>query len=233
MIREFTRRMQANERRQFAQAVKRPSEATLWRTLRRIGFWLLIFILCLGLSTLLLALPDPARSILMAVPSIGMVVCLGVIVLLIVDHRHEAQVERTWRREELPKFEHALRDDLVSVRRVQSSAVIEIWQFEDEGGSYIFDVGSGKLLYLKGQWTELRDDEAPWPNTDFEIARTARDRLFVDIVCYGEKLEPVRTIDPSEISDYDPWEECDELIEGELHAFADSLMRGKRPHPLN
>jgi hypothetical protein len=233
MIREFTRRMQANERRQLEQAAKRPSDATLWRTVRRIGFWLLIIVLCVGLSALLLLLPDPARSVLLVVPSIGMVVCLGVIVLLIVDHWHNAQVERTWRREVLPRFERALHDDLVLVRRVQSSAVIEIWQFEDEGDSYVFDVGSGKLLYLKGQWTELRDDEGPWPNTDFEIVRTARDHLFVDIVVYGEKLEPIRSIDHSEIADYDAWEERDAIIVGKLDEFADSLIRGKRPHPLD
>jgi hypothetical protein len=128
-----------------------------------------------------------------------------------------------WRKEELPKLDRALRDDTAWVRRVQPNAVIEIWQYEDEGDGYIFDVGNGKLLYLKGQWIEIDSETSPWPNTDFEIIKTTRDRLPLDIICHGEKLEPLRGIASSDHVNYD-WEDHDELFDGELNAYADSLV---------
>jgi hypothetical protein len=159
----------------------------------------------------------------LAVTSIAIVVCLAVLVLLVIDHRQDARFERLWRRDELPKLERALRDNTAWVRRVQPNQVIEIWQYEDEGDGYIFDVGNGKLLYLKGQWTEFDDENAPWPNTDFEIIRTSRDHLFLDIICLGQKLEPIRAIASSELIKHD-WEEHDELFDGDLNAYADSLV---------
>jgi hypothetical protein len=80
-----------------------------------------------------------------------------------------------------------------------------------------------RSMYLKGQWIEIDSETSPWPNTDFEIIKTTRDRLPLDIICHGEKLEPLRGIASSDHVNYD-WEDHDELFDGELNAYADSLV---------
>ncbi|HEV7591346.1 MAG TPA: hypothetical protein VGO40_24750, partial [Longimicrobium sp.] len=45
----------------------------------------------------------------------------------------------------------ALEDGRVTVKRVSAVAVIEIEPLEDEGTGYVFDLGDGRVLFLKGQ----------------------------------------------------------------------------------
>jgi hypothetical protein len=234
MISEFTRPMSEAER-SLLERMATPTVHTTWgRTLKRVGVWFLVMLLCFGLVALAIKVPEPVGTILMIVPNVGVMICLGVMVLIVMDHLGNARHERRWRATALPQLQQAISDRRVSVRRVQPLAVIEIWQFEDEGDGYIFDVGDEKLLYIKGQWTE-RADGSPWPNTDFEIVRTERDRILLNLVCHGDKLEPVRSIDSTELLEYD-WIDRDEVIEGELHTFANSLLDSEKSptqHPLD
>src|SRR3954465_9190104 len=64
----------------------------------------------------------------------------------------------------------ALEDGRVTVKRVSAVAVIEIEPLEDEGTGYVFDLGDGRVLFLKGQeYVPTEDGYDPWPNTDFEL----------------------------------------------------------------
>ena len=105
-----------------------------------------------------------------------------------------------------------------------AKAVIELEEFVDEGGGYIFDIGDGQVLFLKGQQYFPVNDEMPWPNTSFEIVRTNPGNRWVGIFCYGGELPPIRTIETSECNEDVVWAEHEEIADGDLESFAKSLL---------
>lgn len=126
--------------------------------------------------------------------------------------RHTAQRAR--------EIARILEDGRVTVRRVRAVAVVEIEPLEDEGTGYVFDLGDGRVLFIKGEYFR-GDGEAPWPNSDFEIVRTMADGEILGVHCHGTALPPLRVV-PSE--DVDPergWDEREEV----LHMSVDEAVR--------
>ena len=182
------------------------------------------FCACVVLIAGALQLGEQLGPLLAAIPGVGAFVCFLAFVMVVSSYPRWARYERNWIKNRLPKLKAALRDGSVNVRNVHATAVIEVEGDEDVGNGYIFDVGDGKLLFLHG--SDPVDDDMPWPNNNFEIVHTARDQQCVGIFCRGTQLEPVRTIQAHELNDPTGW--ChDELIKGELHAFADSLLHSE------
>ena len=117
----------------------------------------------------------------------------------------------------------ALENGRVSIKKVKSNRVIEIEEYEDEGAGYIFDIGNGKILFLKGQRFFPADESMEWPNSEFEIVRTVHGNLWIGIFCYGKGLEPAQVIPTSKCKQDIVWADREDLLNGNVDDFAHSI----------
>ncbi|HEY0156243.1 MAG TPA: hypothetical protein VGF28_03035 [Thermoanaerobaculia bacterium] len=117
-----------------------------------------------------------------------------------------------------------LEDGRVRVKRVRAVAVVEIEALEDEGTGYVFDVGDGRVLFLKGEDYAASE---PWPNTDFEIVRTADGSMLLDVRCHGTALPPVRVVSRGEVDPATGWEAREEVLELGLEEAVGTVLRAR------
>lgn len=90
----------------------------------------------------------------------------------------------------------ALVRNQADVVRIQSHAVVEFEEMNDEGAAYAFQTEENAIALIVGQ--EFYSD-ARFPNTDFSIIRVYDGRgnpAGFWVSKEGERLEPVRRIDP-------------------------------------
>lgn len=118
-----------------------------------------------------------------------------------------------------------LEDGRVTVKRVRATAVIELEPFEDEGPGYLFDLGDGRVLFLKGQDYGFPDDENPWPNTEFEIVRTVAPGRMLDMTFHGQQLRPVRVVPSAELDGQKAWADREEVLEMSLDDALKTVLR--------
>ncbi|MBB4637875.1 hypothetical protein [Longimicrobium terrae] len=118
-----------------------------------------------------------------------------------------------------------LEDGRVIVKRVQATAVVEIEELEDEGPGYLFDVGGGQVLFLKGLDYDPLDDETPWPNTDFEIIRGLVDGEFVAMAYHGKALPHTRVLRHHEVDAEAVWDEREEVLTMSLDQAVKRILR--------
>lgn len=157
--------------------------------------------------------------------AIAAIICLYAVIVLIGSHRNWSRIHRDFMRDSIPRIRKALDDGRVVVKKVAANAVIKIVEFEDEGSGYIYDVGDGKILFLKGQWYFPVDEEMRWPNSEFEIVRTVHGDVWVGIFCLGEELAPVRELEISQCIDDIVWTDREEVLEGDLEQFVKSITK--------
>lgn len=132
-----------------------------------------------------------------------------------------------------PKVRDALAAGLVEVKRVEVKEAIEIEEFEDEGSGWIFDIGEGQCLVLKGQSYFPDDKQSAWPNTSFEIVRTAKHGLWVGIFCFGNALKPLQTVPTSEFPEEFIWGEMESVQQGSLLEVLNNLRTGGAGNTAN
>lgn len=121
----------------------------------------------------------------------------------------------------LQELARVLEDGRVAVKRVRAVAVVQMQPIEDEGYGYVFDLGDGRVLFLKGQDYDVADDDAPWPNTEFEIVRTVADGTMLGLRCHGPALPPLRVIPGGDLDPRKGWDEREEV----LHMGLDEAVR--------
>ena len=130
---------------------------------------------------------------------------------------------QTRRRRELARV---LEDGRVTVKRVRPVAVVELEPMEDEGSGYLFDLGDGRVLFLKGaDYRPLDDGESPWPNTDFEIVRAALDDSFIALCCRGDALTPLWVVQGEECDPQAAWDEREEVLDMNLQEAVNTVLR--------
>jgi hypothetical protein len=118
-----------------------------------------------------------------------------------------------------------LQDGRVTVKRVHAVAVVQIEPIEDEGTGYLFDLGDGRVLFLKGQDYDVAGDDAPWPNTEFEIVRAVTDGTMLDLRCHGTALPPLRVISRDEVDPRKAWDEREAVLEMSLDDAVRIVLR--------
>jgi hypothetical protein len=119
-----------------------------------------------------------------------------------------------------------LQDGRVTVKRVRAVAVVQIEPIEDEGTGYVFDLGDGRVLFLKGQDYDMaRADDASWPNTDFEIVRAVTDGTMLDLHCHGAPLPPLRVVSGDDVDPQKGWDERDEVLEMSMDDAVRTILR--------
>ena len=89
----------------------------------------------------------------------------------------------------------ALRRNEVDVVRIQSQAVVEFEEVDDEGGCFAFQTEDDQIVFIIGQ--AFYPDER-FPNSDFSVLTVlGRGGMIADLWVSkgGSKLEPLRRID--------------------------------------
>ncbi len=227
MYREYERSLNATELAEVQRlATNTELTASWWSTLKWAAIWLAGFIGfgAMGVAAAVWSETSTLGMVLFAVTFLAWVFCLACFCIVFTDHFRMARDDRRYQRDMRPRAEAALRDGMVSVKEVEATAVVYIEPFEDEGAGYIFDVGDGKLLFLKGQEYEYCENDAAWPNTRFSITRTGTEDLFLGMFGHGQPLEPVLQMQSENCHDDVAWgPDREDLIEGKLLEFCQSL----------
>ncbi|HEY0152592.1 MAG TPA: hypothetical protein VGB92_11385 [Longimicrobium sp.] len=165
----------------------------------------------------------------------GGLVIAGAAVVLVAGYQLVAAAVRNKRNREYVdayiakrhrKLARVLEDGRVTVKRVRAVAVVELQPMEDEGAGYLFALGDGRVLFLKGQdYEPTDDDDPPWPNTDFEIVRAALDDTFIGLHCHGDALPPLRLIPGDDCDPQSAWHEREELLDMTLDEAVKTVLR--------
>ena len=219
---------------QIREALDNPPEAiSILATLR----WLVIWLLGLLLVFVLLGLVIWALSFnlpLLLNPLLGLVAGFLALVAIVFLYALASAIAAVWENRKArpefetvrrPQLEEALADARVDAVTIRPAAVVALEAFEDEGDGYVFDLGDGRLLFLKGQDLYPSDETMPWPNTDFDLVRTHVHGFELGLTCRGEYLPPQRTIPLSHCKDEIIWDHEEAFIEGTtLDAFVDDLL---------
>jgi hypothetical protein len=132
---------------------------------------------------------------------------------------HAAQMDR--------ELARVLQDGRATVKRVRSTAVVEIEPLEDEGTGYVFDVGEGRVLFIKGPDYFPSEDGMAWPNTEFEIVRAAADGRLLDVHCHGAALAPLRVVPRDEVDPERGWDEREEVLEMSVDDAVRTILRDR------
>ena len=193
------------------------------------GVWFVGLVMCGLLAVGLVShLPNVTLAgVLAGVLAAAGLICLYALIAVITGHVRWSRYHKGFTRNTLPKLQSALKEGRVDVKRVAALGVIEIAELEDEGPGYLFDVGDGMTLSLKGQRyvpAEASDDRH-WPNTDFEIVRSATEHLWIGIFCSGKPLQPVAVIESTKCKDDVLWSEREELLQGTPEAVLKTLLK--------
>jgi len=104
---------------------------------------------------------------------------------------------------------------IVSVERVESTSALKFVEHSDEGPTYFFDVGDGKVFCFRGQEAYVIEDP---PSTRFELISIPRWRM-IDVVTQGDAIQDFHVIDNY---DYSQIPDHEGLLD---HSFADSRSR--------
>lgn len=222
--------MNAQERTLLNESVRADPPVTLLGTVKWLLIWTIGLTLCGGLLGLMFMSEHLIVSGIVAVPvTLAAIICLGAIIMLIASYLRWSRYHRDFVRRDIPEIKTALDDGRVFVKRVVAEAVIEIIEFEDEGSGYIYDIGGGKTLYLKGQRFFPVHEEMAWPNSEFEIVRTVHRNIWVGIFCSGHELMPFRKLESSDCVDEFVWAEREDVMDGNIQQFAASIMKAAKP----
>ncbi|MCA9218267.1 MAG: hypothetical protein KDB27_34600, partial [Planctomycetales bacterium] len=185
---ELTRNMNEQERGLLNERTLSTVPAV---TLAGTALWLAVWtggmLFCVLAIAGLIILDHPVLAGILGGPiALSGIVCLYAIIMLLDGHFRLTRYHREFvRRDDIPVIKAAIDAGQVFVKKVSAEAVIEIAEFEDEGSGYIYDVGDGKSLFLKGQWFYPVCDDKPWPNSEFELVRTVHGNVWIGIFCSG------------------------------------------------
>ena len=67
------------------------------------------------------------------------------------------------------------------------------------------------------------EEDEVWPNTEFELVRSPDEGVEVGVFGLGRKLEPVRVIQPEEVTRPLDSDGNEQLVPGDLLEFAESM----------
>ena len=193
--------------------------------------WALIWAGCL----LLLALAAAGLIALRPNPTIGGIgggiilfagmICLYALMAVVSGFFRWRRYHRNFVNDVVPILRKALDEDQVRSKEVTASEVYEIEEFEDEGPGYIFSLGSGKSLLLKGQKYFPEEEGMPWPACQFSLVYSVDGSVWVGLFSTGEELSPSRIIEMAECTDDFVWSEREDILDGEPDAVARGIMK--------
>lgn len=211
MIEEFVRPMSAEERESLEHNIRPMHDVPVRYTLGTVRYAVVGLAVSVVAAVVLLLMGPRFRGFGVAVAGGG---------LYFVQEIRKAFAERRELRRRMemhqarrhPELARALEDGRVAVKRVRAVAVVQIEPMEDEGTGYLFDLGDGRVLALKGADYSSIDGEAELPSSEFDIVRLNTDRTLLGVYCRGQALTPLRVIDSDEYDPEEWWSEREEVL---------------------
>ena len=143
------------------------------------------------------------------------IVCLYAFIAVISGFFRWRRHYRDFSTDTLPAVRRVLEEGRVASRDVTASDVYEIQECEDEGPGYIFAIGDGKCLLLKGQKYAPEEDRMPWPARQFALVRSIDGQLWIGLFSSGETLSPSRTIEMAECTEEFIWSDREAVLDGQ------------------
>jgi len=128
--------------------------------------------------------------------------------------------------ETVPIVRRVLQNGRCYSRDVTASEVYVIEAFEDEAPGYIFALGEGKSLLLKGQQYVPEEDKMPWPAATFSLVRSTDGQLWIGLFSFGQALAPTRTIEMRECKEDFIWAEREDELDGQPDEVLKRIMKG-------
>lgn len=155
MIEESTRKMTDAERKTLQKRISLTSPVSAPDTLKWSSIWTLAFVSFIAIAVLVFTFLSKVSAVFAgivgAIPIVAAILCLYFLIAVIESHLYWRRVFRDFERNTVPLLKKVLESGEVRTKSVVASSVIEIVEFEDEGSGYIFDIGDGRSLLLKGQ----------------------------------------------------------------------------------
>jgi hypothetical protein len=231
MYQETVRRMNDRERDVLRASLSAESPVSGRGTVKWIFVWLggLVFLASLAAGLIALKPPPVAGGLVGGLLGVLAIVCIYALIALVESFFHRRRVWGKMQRDTFPALRKALAEGKVHSKQVITSEVIEIVEFEDEGSAYIFDIGNGQSLLLKGQRYVPVHDAMPWPAAEFEIVRSADGELRIGLFSTGKTLMPLRSLAMADCPDDFVWSEREDVLPGNLQAVLQSLLKATRP----
>ncbi|HBC64385.1 MAG TPA: hypothetical protein DC058_24620 [Planctomycetaceae bacterium] len=127
------------------------------------------------------------------------IIAFYVVCTIVIGHVHWSRFARQFAMNNASAIRAAIDNGLACVCRVRSDSVVVVQEDEDGGSAYIFDLGDGSSLYLRGQEYFPDLESSPWPARQFEIVRTQVDRLLVGVFAGSEPAADIREVRMSEM----------------------------------
>jgi hypothetical protein len=93
-------------------------------------------------------------------------------------------------------FEKDLKNKRALIETFTVREALEVRDAEDNGPSFYLDVGSGKVLFLMGQYLLPLVSEKKFPSRAFEVAYGPESRLVLDVIPKSGYLQPAATMPP-------------------------------------
>ncbi|WP_225000415.1 hypothetical protein [Cesiribacter sp. SM1] len=94
------------------------------------------------------------------------------------------------------QIEQDIRTGEAEVIKVRTDYVLKRKEYEDLGSGFYLKIDDRRTLYLQGQYLDELQYSKKFPNTDFEIIRSKKNKELLDIKPNGEYLKPARKLKP-------------------------------------
>lgn len=216
MYHESTRDMNDRERQVLSESLAFKSPVSARWTFKWAVIWG-ISLIALGLAEVGLFAFE-VHPALVGLANVVMVLagiaCLFGFIACVSGYLRWRRYTKDFHRETAPRIRAALENKKVLSKQVAALSVITIEEFEDEGAGYLFDIGEGKSLILKGQQYFPAKEDMPWPSSQFEIVRSADEGVWIGLFSSGEPLVPSRVIKMEDCNDDFFWADTEEVVEG-------------------
>ena len=157
------------------------------------------------------------------------IICLYAILALISSFLRWRNVFRQSQRDMVPLIRRVLEEGKVHSKHIIASAVIEIGEFEDEGPGFIFDIGEGRTLLLKGQQYVPEGNTILWPASEFEIVRSTDRSLWIGLFTEGRPLLPARIISMEDCREDFVWSEQEAVLTGSPETALQGILKPSLP----
>ena len=207
----------------------REPSVSLTCTVKWVSIWCACIVACglAGTALIAFAVHRVIGAILGVPLAIAAIIFLYAIILLIESHRNCSQQHYHFLHKKIPRIRKAIEVGSVFVKKVSSNAVITIREFEDEGSGYIYELGDGKVFFLKGQHFYPATEDTPWPNSEFEIVRTVHGDIWIGIFCFGVELNPIRELETRECIDDIALTDHEDVLDEGLEQFAKTITKAE------
>ena len=223
------------ERKSLQERIGAASPVSTRDTLKWTAIWTVGLVSLIGLVVLILAFLTRINAVLAgvvaAIPILAAIICLYCLIVVISGHLHWRRVFRDFNRNTVPLLKRSLERGEVRARRVVASSVIEIEEFEDEGSGYIFAIGGGRSLLLKGQQYSPIEESMPWPASEFELVRSADGDVWIGLFSKGALLEPMKTVPMEQCTPDFVWSEREDVLEDEPPAVLRGVLETVQQPP--